>query len=860
MAGKDFVEAVDDADSDASAFSGFTFSSGQAKAAMDLDVQADDALLIQQVSILPQGFEVEGRPLSDIAVPSDRLRFRQGINHVLENGGIARLLLRLDMGDSPHALIGIAKLAGEYPIGVSGLFFESENSLYGNDVDEASLYRELFERLPFAVYFKDADARYIRANNNFVRSAGFTHQKDVIGKTWSSIFAGPEGSTLPHGDEEVIRSGQPMVGMTELESYADGESKVVHSSRYPIRSRSGEVVGTMGFSHDVTQSARVVEALHRSEQRYALAAQASRDGIWDLSVEDETFEFSARMCELLGLPDTREPIPEEDAYLNFRPEDRERFRREFAKLLTGEINTIEQTASIKVDGRKVWIEVIGTALKVDGEVVRFIGSAADITEDREREAELEILARHDPLTGLYNRRVLLEKVDEVLDERIPATLLALDLDYFKVINDSLGHQAGDEVLCEVASRLKSVSGSGHLGRLGGDEFALLLTGDDHTLAEEIAAKMTDEVRGELTVSGLDLFTTASIGIVKLSDEYNDANQAFRDADIALYAAKKNGKSRYEVFEPELRDAADNELDRQVMVRRAVQENDFFLMYQPVFETNTQAINGAEALLRLTREDGTVEAPPAFLPYLEQSELIAEVGEWVIYTALSDLAAWKADGLIDGDFRIGINVSRKQFLLPGLADCILEGIDAYNLSGDELMIEVTETAVVNDQDLLGNTLERLRSHGIKVALDDFGTGQSSLSVLHEMPVDILKIDKSFIDRVHDKNGRSITQAALWLANSLGLETIAEGVEEAPQFEWLQENGCDMVQGYLLGEPMLEEEIRTMFVRLGQILRPVPDLEDEVETTADDAWATLEIAKMNRPTLAEWAELVTGRKAA
>ena len=852
-------EDVDDESSSAPAAKGFSFSSGEANAAMDLDVQADDALLIRKVSILPAGFPVEGRPLVDMAIPEDRRRFRETIDYVQENGGIARMRMRLDMGDSPHAVIGIAKLAGECPIGVSGLFLCSESSMFGEDVDETSLYRELFERLPLGIYFKDREARYLRANSNLVRSAGLLHIKDILGKDTAEVLGPEYEPDLAFSDEEVIRSGHPVVGVTELEHNEDGSSRVVHASRYPIRNRLGEVVGTMGFSHDVTQSARVVEALQRSEQRYALAAQASRDGIWDFSIADRTFEFSPRMCELLGIPNSREVYSEADAYANFKPADTERIQRTFGELFAGERETVEDTMCLNIDGKQVWIELVGTALSVDGEVVRFIGSAADITEDRLREAELQALARHDPLTGLYNRRVLVEMVDDVIEENIPATLLSLDLDYFKVINDSLGHQAGDAVLCEISERLAAVCGNGYLGRLGGDEFALLLTGDEQERAEEIAEKMTDTVRTELTVSGLDLYTTASIGVVHLSDEYTDADQAFRDADIALYEAKKKGKSRYELFEPELRRAADDELERQVMVRRAVQNNAFFLMYQPVFDTATQDITGVEALIRLTREDGTVETPQAFLPYLEQTELIGEIGEWVIERSLSDLAIWRDQNLIVDGFRIGLNVSRKQFLTPGLAEYILDAVDRYDLDGDQLILEVTETAAVNDIGLLSGTLERLRSHGIKVALDDFGTGQSSLAVLHEMPVDILKIDKTFIDRIEDENGQSVALAALWLANSMGLEAIAEGVERTTQFEWLEENGCDMVQGYLLGEPMPEAEVAELFARAQKIERPALKIVRD-ETTPDEAWGVLEVARDARPTLLEWADLVSGRKAA
>ena len=827
---------------------------------MDLDVQADDAFLIQNISVLPTGLNVTGRTLLDLVVQEDRSDFRDCLEHVQTNGGIARIRLRLATGDTPYTLFGVAKLAGEYSFGVSGLFCETELSMYGDDVDESALYRELFERLPISVYFKDRNAAFLRANISHVRGLGFSHPRDVIGKT-SEMIAGHENdSSLVRGDEDVLQSGLPIVGMTEVETYPDGSSKVVHASRYPIRNRQGRIVGTMGFSHDVTQSELVVEALARSEQRYKLAAQASRDGIWDYSIETESFEMSERMCELIGLASTNEPIPAAELFGNLSGNYLEVLQEAFRQLVSGQAESIEELICVDVaDRSNVWIEIAGTALKEDGRVVRLIGSAADVTDDRERETELQLMARHDPLTGLANRRVLMEKVDEAIDSRVPAALLALDLDSFKVINDSLGHQAGDAVLIQIAERLESVTGDGILGRLGGDEFAVLLTGKDRRETEKIAGKMTAAVSEELTVSGLDLFTTASIGVVHLTEIYTDAHQAFRDADIALYAAKANGKARHEVFESELRTAADDELERQVIVRRAVQKNSFFLMYQPVFDTKTRQISGVEALLRLTQEDGSIQTPAAFLPYLEQTELIQEVGEWIVDEAFSELASWKSSGLIDVDFRLGLNVSRKQFQGIGLGDYILKAAKRHGLRGEEIVLEVTETAVADDHELVVSTLERLRSHGISIALDDFGTGQSSLAVLHDLPVDVLKIDKSFIDRIDEVGGEPVTEAALWLAKSMGLETIAEGVENETQFRWLVANGCDLIQGYLLGEPMLAYEVLELFSRLRTIIEPAPEAQ-EYEDPTSEAWAALTVVSTSRPSLAEWAERVNGRKVA
>ena len=825
--------AVDGAVSAEEDTSRFSFASDEhSTPAVDLNLQADEALLIQRISIAPPNSEWEGRSLLDLVVSEDRPRLREAAEKVLSGGGLERMRVRIDLGDTPYALIGIAKLAGSCPLGVSGIFLEDGEYLFGFDVDEAALYRELFERLPISVYFKDANAAFVRANTNMVRSLGLTHPRDVLGLSDAQIAEHSEnylGEQPEETDQHVIDSGIPVVGVTQVELFADGSSKVVHVSRFPIRDRSGQIVGTMGFSHDVTQSTRVVEALARSEQRYALAAKASRDGIWDYSIETRSFELSPRMSELLGLGTTTDSISSEELFSGFDSEQARRFWDACKGLIDQTSESFEELVRLDspVEGHR-WLEFVCTALIVDGEVVRLIGSAADVTDDREREAHLSHLARHDPLTSLANRRLVLEKVNEALESDSPAVLLSFDLDDFKVINDSLGHQAGDEVLREIASRLCEVAGSEHLlGRLGGDEFALLVTGEEVVLAEAIAAEIIENVRREIHISGLDLYTTVSIGLVELTDSYSDANQVFRDADIALYEAKSKGRARYEVFHRGLRSAADDELNKQLFVRRAVQRNSFFLVYQPIFDSETHQITGVEALLRLTQEDGTVETPAAFLPYLEQTELILEVGEWVIDESLKTLAIWREQDLVGDEFRMALNVSRKQFTGDRLAPSILDAIDRHGLAGSNVVVEVTETAVADGDAKIAPTLEFLRSKGIKVALDDFGTGQSSLAVLHDLPVDILKIDKSFTNRIDSGNEEPVTRAALWLAKSMGLVTVAEGVESESQHEWLIKQGCDMVQGYLLAMPVRAEHFALL---LAEAPRRV-----EVETQTEDSWS-------------------------
>ncbi len=788
----------------------FSFSSAeQPGSALDLDLQCDDAYVVRQVVVEPFGLRAHGRPLLDTVVSSDRRALREAVEVTMQEGGITRLRVRLNMGDSPHVLLGVAKVEGANTIGVSGLMLvENDKSMYGPRVDELSLYRDLFERLPVSIFFKDRNATFVGANPRLARTLGQRLVTDVIGQTDKALHHPDEAELLHRSDTQIIETGAPIIGMTESQTRPDGSVEVMHTSKFPIRDRGGEIVGLMGFSHDVTEPTALVEALAQSEQRYALAARATRDGIWDYDLENDEAIFSPRCCQLLDIPITTEAVPWAQIAERLRHDHVAPLMNAVQGLREDAKGVFTQTVAVSMrDGSERWVEMVGTSLAVNGEVVRVIGSATDITDERNNTARLEYLATHDPLTGLGNRRAIMEKIEAALKDGEDAGLLMLDLDYFKVINDSLGHQAGDEVLSEISSRLQELLDPDHvIVRLGGDEFAVFVTNRTRAQILRSATAIAQVIRERMTVSGLDLYMTASIGVVYVDETHDEADQLLRDADIALYEAKGDGKSRVKVFETSMRDAADDALDRQMSIRKAVNNNDFLLRYQPIIDARTSKIRGVEALLRLSPEDGPIKTPNEFLPYLEQTDLIVEVGEWVIESALAALSSWKEQNLVDDDFTVAINASRKQFQTDRLGDYVLEALERYGLQGRNVIIEITETAVLHTDTSIVQILDSLREHGVRIAIDDFGTGQSSLAVLYDLPVDILKIDKSFTDRIlADGGDEPVISAAFHVARSMGLVTVAEGVEVEHQAEWLKSQSCDLLQGYLFSQPISPEEL-------------------------------------------------------
>ncbi len=787
----------------------FSFSSSeQPGSALDLDMQCDDAYVVRQVLVEPFGLRAHGRPLLDVVVSADRRAFREVVESTMRDGGISRLRVRLNLGDSPHMLLGVAKVEGENTIGVSGLLLvDDDRTMYGPKVDELSLYRDLFERLPVSIFFKDSDTRFVGANPRLARTLGQRLAADIIGETDESLHHPDEAELLRRTDQQILDTGAPVIGMTESQTRNDGSVEVMHTSKFPIRDRTGEIVGLMGFSHDVTEPTALVEALAQSEQRYALAARATRDGIWDYDLEREEGILSPRCCQLLDIPITTEPVPWKQIAKRIREDHVDLVRDSVISLRQDPKGVFTQEVCVSmVDGTERWVEMVGTSLAINGEVVRVIGSATDVTDERNHTSRLEYLATHDPLTGLGNRRAIMEEIEQTLLDGEDAGLLMLDLDYFKVINDSLGHQAGDEVLSEISKRLQEVLDPDlSIVRLGGDEFAVFMTNRTKAQILRNATAIAQVIRERMTVSGLDLYMTASIGVVYVDETHKEADQLLRDADIALYEAKGDGKSRVKVFETSMRDAADDALDQQMSIRKAVNNNDFLLRYQPIIDARTSKIRGVEALLRLSPEDGPVKTPDEFLPYLEQTDLIVEVGEWVIESALSALSSWREQNLVPDNFTVAINASRKQFQTDRLGEYVLEALDRHGLAGRNIIIEITETAVLHTDTAIVRILDRLREHGVRIAIDDFGTGQSSLAVLYDLPVDILKIDKSFTDRILTDGDEPVISAAFHVARSMGLVTVAEGVEVEHQAEWLRSQSCDLLQGYLFSRPISPEEL-------------------------------------------------------
>ncbi len=465
------------------------------------------------------------------------------------------------------------------------------------------------------------------------------------------------------------------------------------------------------------------------------------------------------------------------------------------------------------DGTWREVEAVITDLRGTPSVDGFVANLRDITDRKAAESVIAYQAVHDPLTGLANRTLLLDRAEQMLFRCArtlePCAALFLDLDDFKDVNDTLGHEAGDKLLRAIAERLTAtVRSSDTVGRLGGDEFVILAEGATLAAGPELLAERLRDVLAEpFHLEGFDehpVFVTVSIGISTRLCE--SAEELLRDADVALYRAKGSGKNCWTLFEPEMQSEILERLMLKMDLQTALENREFFLLYQPLFELATTYVYGVEALLRWQHPTRGVVGPDEFIPLLEESGLIVPVGRWVLNEACRQAADWRSRG---HELTVSVNLSMRQLEAPTLIGDVRTALGRAGLDAQHLLLEVTETALMRDADSTIARLTNLKSLGVQIAIDDFGTGYSSLGYLRQFPVDALKIDRSFVDGIGSSpESRVLIHTMVALGRALGLETIAEGIEDLDQLERLRGEGCDRGQGFLISRPVQPNDLELL----------------------------------------------------
>lgn len=566
--------------------------------------------------------------------------------------------------------------------------------------------------------------------------------------------------------------------------------------------------GAYGIGRDITMYKQYERLLRESEQLYRALFEYSPDGVFTLDYEGHVITMNPACTKISGFESHALVGQSLDGLL--LPEHKAAAVAMLHTVMKGEAQNFE-TAIRHRDGRMLFLHVTMVPLVLEGTVVGVYGVVRDITERKNAEERLAHMAFHDPLTSLANRTLFMNRLDQLVTKNVtnqPSfAILYLDLDDFKFVNDSLGHRTGDLLLMEAARRLKScVSEGDTVARLGGDEFTVLLEGTQDT-DDAIAAahRILRALNQPYDIDGQKMVVTPSVGVV-MGNQGVDAKELLRYADIAMYKAKQNGKARYEAFTPVMYNHVLQRLQLENDLRRAIEQKEFRVLYQPIVELGTGAIVGVEALIRWEDPERGVISPAQFIPLAEETGLILPIGRWVLEEACRQGRKWQEH---HPDLIVSVNLSARQFREPFLAEEIVQVLQETDMQPTRLQLEITESILMQESATTQETLRHLKSLGIQLAMDDFGTGYSSLSYLKRFPIDVLKIDRSFVDGLGESpEDTALVRTVIQLAKALNLTVTGEGVETAEQIAQLRAMECERGQGFFFARPLTAQAIEEL----------------------------------------------------
>jgi len=741
---------------------------------------------------------------------------------------------------------------------LQGAMFDiTETKVTANALLESELrYYTLEKILPVGIFRTDASGKCLYVNERFSDLAGLT-LRETLGEGWAIALHPKDRDSVLKRWYRAVREKLPF--QLEYRFYQGDRTTWVFSQAVPEIAKSGEVLGYIGTLTDITDHKQAEEGLQRAEEKYRSIFENASEGIFQTTPDGRYLSANPALAKIYGYDSPSElmiQIQNIDRQVYVDPNRRTEFLSEIEK--HSSVSEFESQV-YRADGTAIWVSENARAVRDAGGILLYYeGTVEDVTDRKITEEKLVHDALHDTLTGLPNRALFMERLSEAIDlsKRRPDFLFAvlfIDLDRFKVVNDSLGHLVGDRLLIAIAGRLKTCLRNGDtVARLGGDEFSILLQNiQDRDDATYVADRVQTELSEPFHLNEYQVFSSASIGIVcsglpptpsenlksSLAGDrginnmetdvstfyansvvphvqpqilYDRPEELLRDADAAMYHAKASGKARHEVFDLSMHTRAVALLQLENDLRRALERQEFQLYYQPIICLTSGTISGFEALLRWYHPMRGVVSPADFMSVAEETKLIIPIGWWMVRSACRQMQQWHQQFPDNPNLTVSVNLSNQQFKQPDLIDRIREILQQTQLNPRSLKLEITESVIMENAESSVAVLGELKSLEVQLYIDDFGTGYSSLSRLHTFPTDTLKIDQDFVNRMtEDEGNEAIVQTILILAGHLGMNVIAEGIETIEQLNLLRSLQCEYGQGYFFSKPV-DSNTATMLV--------------------------------------------------
>jgi diguanylate cyclase (GGDEF)-like protein/PAS domain S-box-containing protein len=683
---------------------------------------------------------------------------------------------------------------------------------------------------PMVLFSLDTDGIFTTSEGKGLETLGLA-PGEVVGKSLFELYA--DAPAIVENNKRVL-AGETVTYSVET------NGRTWESQGAPLRGENGEITGLICVSHDITERRAAEDGLNR----LAAIVHSSQDAIIGWTPDKAIISWNPGAERLHGWT-AAEMLGQEINSLI--PPEREEERLLIRESLLSDRNIeIPDTTRLRKDGTRVAVSVSSSLVRsAAGEVIGASTIARDITEQKKAEAFIRWQAYTDPLTNLPNRARFGEELEDAITRAQPFTVLFADIDLFKRVNDSLGHLAGDHLLQEAAGRFaRCLRANDLLARMGGDEFTLLLPmsqmPDSHS--SEVAVRLLESLTAPIVIDGHELYISASIGLSRFPEDGADGETLLKHADLAMYQAKAEGRGRWQEFTPALTEAAEERFQLENSLRKAIERDEMTLFYQPQVSLQTREIVGVEALVRWQHPEQGLVSPGRFIPLAEETGLIVPLGDWVLRAACRQAAVWEAEGR---PLRVAVNLSARQLGESGLVRSVQDALEEAGLAAQWLDLELTESALIAQGEIAASRLVELRALGVRLSVDDFGTGYSSLAYLRRFPLDILKVDRSFVlglagtDR-GSLQDQAVVRAVIDMAHALSLEVIAEGVEHEAQRQVLTRLGCDVMQGYLFSPPVPVERLEVLLppVRLAVRLAVRPAVR---ETTAEEMAAEETAAK-------------------